>query len=60
MAETPPQPDEHAAAIAAVRRLWDKGLASGPSEFADWEDLRQEAHRRFAARRTPLFDQTGE
>lgn len=37
--------DEHAAAIAKVRRLWDEGLASGPS--LDGDAVLDELRERF-------------
>ena len=41
---------EKAAAAAKVRQLWDEGIASGPGEPMDWDELKDEAWRRWQAK----------
>lgn len=35
--------------IEEIRRLWNEGLNSGPSSFANIAEVKAEAHRRFEA-----------
>jgi len=41
---------EKAAMMEKARRLWDEGVASGPGEPMDWDELRTEARRRWQAK----------
>jgi antitoxin ParD1/3/4 len=39
--------------IERLRELWDEGIASGPPEPLDFEDLRTEARNRLASAKKP-------
>ncbi len=34
--------------LEEIRRLWNEGLESGPGQFADIEEIKAEARRRYA------------